>query len=69
MEFGFLGVNYKKAGLDIRDQTSFTDAMKLAFFQQAEKAGVDQCMVLSTCTRSEGHASHLPGYVFPGFSL
>ncbi len=53
MEFGFLGVNYKKAGLDIRDQTSFTDAMKLAFFQQAEKAGVDQCMVLSTCNRSE----------------
>ena len=53
MEFGFLGVNYKKAGLDIRDQTSFTDAMKLAFFKQAEKAGVDQCMVLSTCNRSE----------------
>lgn len=53
MEFGFLGVNYKKAGLDIRDQTSFTDAMKLEFFQQAERAGVDQCMVLSTCNRSE----------------
>lgn len=53
MQFGFLGINYKKAQLDIRDKTSFTDVMKLEFFQKAEAVGVEQCMVLSTCNRSE----------------
>ena len=53
MRFGFIGINYKKADLDIRDVTSFTDGMKLEFFQRAEREGIDQCMVLSTCNRSE----------------
>ena len=53
MQFGFLGINYKNAQLAVRDKTSFTDAMKLDFFQRAEAVGVDQCMVLSTCNRSE----------------
>lgn len=53
MQFGFLGINYKKAQMDIRDRTSFTDVMKLDFFQKAETVGVEQCMVLSTCNRSE----------------
>ena len=55
MQFGFLGINYKNAGLDIRDKTSFTDAMNLDFFHKAEQAGVEQCMVLSTCNRSEAY--------------
>ena len=53
MEFGVVGINYKKAQLNIRDKTSFTDAMKLDFFQKAANAGVEQIMVLSTCNRSE----------------
>ncbi|WP_277935181.1 glutamyl-tRNA reductase [Parablautia muri] len=53
MRFGFLGINYKKAQLDIRDRVSFTDTMKLDFFQRAEGLGVSQSMVLSTCNRSE----------------
>lgn len=53
MQFGFLGINYQNAPLAVRDRTSFTDAMKMEFFQKAEEAGVDQCMVLSTCNRSE----------------
>ncbi len=53
MQFGFLGINYKNAQLAVRDKTSFTDAMKLEFFRKAEAIGVDQCMVLSTCNRSE----------------
>lgn len=53
MEFGVVGINYKKAQLNIRDKTSFTDAMKLDFFQKAADAGVEQVMVLSTCNRSE----------------
>lgn len=53
MRFGFLGINYKNAQLAIRDKTSFTDVRKLEFFQKAEAVGVYQCMVLSTCNRSE----------------
>ncbi len=53
MQFGFLGINYKNAALDIRDGLSFTNDRKLKFYQQAEAAGVTQCMVLSTCNRSE----------------
>lgn len=53
MQFGFIGINYKKAQLEIRDKTSFTDGMKIDFFQKAEAVGIEQCMVLSTCNRSE----------------
>lgn len=53
MQFAVLGVNYKNARLNVRDKISFTDAGKLDFFQKAEKTGIMQCMVLSTCNRSE----------------
>lgn len=53
MQFGFLGISYQNARLEIRGRTAFTDAGKLDFFQKAEAAGVHQCMVLSTCNRSE----------------
>lgn len=53
MQFGFLGINYKKAALDVRDKISFTNDKKLEFCQKAGTVGVSQCMVLSTCNRSE----------------
>ena len=53
MQFGFIGINYKNAPLAVRDKTSFTDVKKMEFFQKVEKVGVEQCMVLSTCNRSE----------------
>lgn len=53
MQFGFVGVNYRKAQLEVRDKIAFTDEKKLEFFQKAEEKGIDQCMVLSTCNRSE----------------
>ncbi len=53
MQFGLTGVSYKTAKLDVRDQISFTDSKKLDFFQRAESVGVRQCMILSTCNRSE----------------
>ena len=53
MRFGYIGINYKNAPLDIRDKTSFTDVDKIDFFQNAEKIGIEQCMILSTCNRSE----------------
>lgn len=53
MQFGVCGINYKKADLDIRDKTSFTDLKKAEFFQLAGNEGIEQCMILSTCNRSE----------------
>lgn len=55
MQFACIGIRYTEAKLSVRDKISFTDAMKLAFFDRAEAAGVDQCMVLSTCNRSEAY--------------
>ncbi|MDY5576938.1 MAG: glutamyl-tRNA reductase [Lachnospiraceae bacterium] len=53
MKLGYCGINYKTAGLDIRDKTAFTDSRKMEVFQKAEEAGISQCMVLATCNRSE----------------
>lgn len=53
MQFGYIGINYKDAKLEIRDRISFTDNQKIDFLQKAESVGVNQCMVLSTCNRSE----------------
>lgn len=53
MEFGYIGINYKRADQDIRDCVSFTDNQKIDFLQKAQAAGIDQCIVLSTCNRSE----------------
>lgn len=53
MQFGFLGLSYKQASLDVRDKTSFTDSKKVEFFQGLESFGIDQCLILSTCNRSE----------------
>ena len=53
MEFGYVGINYKNANQDVRDKVSFTDNQKMDFMQKASELGVEQCMVLSTCNRSE----------------
>ena len=53
MEFGYIGINYKNADQDIRDGVSFTDNGKIDFMEKAADAGISQCMVLSTCNRSE----------------
>lgn len=53
MQFGFLGLSYKNAGLDIRDKTSFTDSKKIEFLLQMDEYEIEQCMILSTCNRSE----------------
>lgn len=53
MEFGFCGINYKSAGLDIRDIVNFTDSRKMEMFHRLENKGISQCMILSTCNRSE----------------
>lgn len=53
MEFCFLGIHYKQAPLDVRDRTAFTDIKKMEFIQQAGESGIRQCLIVSTCNRSE----------------
>jgi glutamyl-tRNA reductase len=53
MLFGFIGINYKNAALDVRGRTAFTDTEKMEFLQKAEALGIFQCMILATCNRSE----------------
>lgn len=53
MEFGCIGINYKKANQDVRDLVSFTDNRKIDFLNRVQEKGITQCMVLSTCNRCE----------------
>ncbi len=53
MQFGYIGINYVNTQLDIREKTFFTDVKKMNLLQGAEKIGICQCMILSTCNRSE----------------
>lgn len=53
MRFGYAGVRYQEAPLAVREQVSFTDSKKIELCQQMQRIGVEQCMVLSTCNRSE----------------
>lgn len=53
MQLGFLGISFKQAPLNIREKITFTDHKKIDFMQKAEQFGVEQCMILSTCNRSE----------------
>lgn len=53
MQFGFIGISFKQASLEVREKITFTDHKKIDFMRRAEQFGVDQCMILSTCNRSE----------------
>lgn len=53
MEFGYLGVRHVETPLAVRELVSFTDSKKTDFFETIRRIGVRQCMVLSTCNRSE----------------
>ena len=53
MDFGYMGVRYNETPLSVRELVSFTDSKKTEFFEKMQRIGVKQCMVLSTCNRSE----------------
>lgn len=53
MIFCYIGINYKDADQDVRDHVSFTDNQKIDFLQHAFEEEIRQCMVLSTCNRSD----------------
>ena len=53
MQFAFLGISYQNTELEVREKAAFTDQKMMDFFHEAEQAGVRQCLILSTCNRSE----------------
>lgn len=53
MQFAFLGISYQNTELEVREKAAFTDQKMMVFFHEAEQAGVRQCLILSTCNRSE----------------
>ena len=53
MQFAFLGISYQNTELEVREKAAFTDQKMMDFFHEAEQAGIRQCMILSTCNRSE----------------
>lgn len=63
MTFGYLGVCYHQAPLTVREQVSFTDSKKTELRKDLQEIGVEQCMVLSTCNRSEIFFFYNPGKI------
>ena len=53
MVFGYVGVCYQETPLVVRELVSFTDSKKTELWNELEKIEVRQCVVLSTCNRSE----------------
>lgn len=53
MFFGYVGICYKDAPLALRGQVAFTDSKIMELWERLDTIGLKQCMVLSTCNRSE----------------
>lgn len=53
MEFGVIGISYKSASLELREQSCFTDRSCISFYEDALSIRVSQVVILSTCNRSE----------------
>jgi glutamyl-tRNA reductase len=53
MCFGYIGVRYNETPLAVRECVSFTDSKKIELMEKMQRIGATQCMVLSTCNRSE----------------
>ena len=58
MQLGYVGINYKNTDLSVRDKITFTDSGIADFMQQAEEAGVNQCMCLSDRKSTRQNSSH-----------
>ena len=58
MSISMIGIDYKKASVDVRAQFSFTKKTKVAALENLKKEpGILGCIILSTCNRMEIWAS------------
>jgi glutamyl-tRNA reductase len=51
--FGVIGVSFKNADLEFRSRLSFTEDSAQQFLNDVHDRGIRECVVLSTCNRSE----------------
>ena len=53
MQLAVIGVSHKQLSLEERGVFSFTDTKQLEFSGLLLNEGIEQCVILSTCNRSE----------------
>jgi len=53
MNISVVGINHNTATTDIREKVAFTDSMKIETTTYLLDSGVKECIILSTCNRSE----------------
>ncbi|MEG0687656.1 MAG: glutamyl-tRNA reductase [Hungatella sp.] len=53
VQFAVMGISYKKAPMEIRDAVAFTDTRKMEMYDELNKLGIEEAVILSTCNRSE----------------
>lgn len=53
MEIAVIGVNHKVCPIEIRECVAFTESKKIEGLNFFKAAGVSECVILSTCNRSE----------------
>ncbi len=52
-KIAYVGVNFKKTPLNIREKLSFSDELKIEFFNRLKEININECVIISTCNRSE----------------
>ena len=57
MQLAVIGVSHKQLSLEERGVFSFTDTKQLEFSGLLLNEGIEQCVILSTCNRSEVYVS------------
>ena len=53
MIFGYVGICYKEAPLALRGQVALPDSKKIELWERLSVIGLKQCVIVSTCNRSE----------------
>ena len=62
MEFSLTGLSYRSAPIALREKAAFSSSGALAALEELEGIGAGQCLILSTCNRSEIYAiTETPG--------
>ena len=62
MEFSLTGLSYRSAPIALREKAAFSSSGALAALEELEGLGAGQCLILSTCNRSEIYAiTETPG--------
>ena len=53
MSLQLVSISHKTASLELRRLFSFSDDEKLEFLKTAKSNGIEECVLISTCNRTE----------------